>query len=136
MIQGLLQRLAEQRAAIGDAEAALRRLVEVGVGLPGPAEAGERVVGPLAAPQSAICAAPDCSTPLPVQTTGGQRRKYCCDTCRDRATQHRIRARRAEQAAAEDRAQAAAIVAQNTREGYTNLTWSNGHATAAEARDV
>jgi hypothetical protein len=49
MISDLLQRLAEQQAAITAAQAALRRLVELGL---------DGALGAPEAPQSAICAAP------------------------------------------------------------------------------
>jgi hypothetical protein len=135
VILDLLQRLAEQQAAITAAQAALHRLVELGVcgavdaaqAIP-PPEAAERVLGPLAAPESAICAAPDCSTPVPPQARPGRDKVYCSPRCRSRVAARRIRARKAEQEAAADRAQTVAILEQNASEGYSNLQWGNGHA--------
>jgi hypothetical protein len=128
MISDLLQRLAEQQAAITAAQAALRRLVELGL---------DGALGAPEAPQSAICAAPGCSTPLPVQTTGGQRRRYRSDLCRGQAATRRIRARRAEQEAAATRAQTVAVMDQAAQAGFpSTLKWNNGNATGTEERPI
>jgi hypothetical protein len=137
MILDLLERLAEQQAAITAAQVALHRLVELG--LDGAVVAQERAVADpascagdaSAAEQQAICAAPDCRTPVPPQARAGRAKMYCSTRCRSRAASRRTRKRKAEQEAAEDRAQAAAIVGQHAAEGYQTLQWRtpNGAAT-------
>jgi hypothetical protein len=132
MILDLLQRLAEQQRAITEAQVALHKLVELGLdaqdvlqgfpGTPTPAETASPVLGLPAAPQSAICAAPGCTTPLPVQTTRGRQRRYCSAACRTaaavaRAAANRRQAHLARKAAA-DRARTVAILEQNNAEGY------------------
>jgi hypothetical protein len=131
VIADLLQRLAEQQAAIAAAQAALHRLVELGLDRARdvqereeavqaatlPAEAASPV---LAAAGAAQRACQVCGEPLPARRRGaGQPRRYCSVKCAQRA----CRARKAERAAAADRAQARAILEQNVREGIENLQW-------------
>jgi hypothetical protein len=145
----LRTRLEAQLAAVVEAEAALARvqalcgLVIGPVGergpnpFPGPLTPvervgggccrSERVLGPSTGQQSAMRTCPGCGTQF---TREAPAQKYCDEACRVRLRNKRAyQAKRARRDEAE-RQQTVAIIEQNTREGYDNLPWSNGHAEA------
>ena len=123
-------------------EFALRELgVQVDAAVSRPAEApgeapvsGKAIIHPFRCVVASWRPAPDpmvaksceeCGAGYEVDARGAHRARYCSDACRQRACY--VRTSEAEQ----ERAATAAIVEQNSREGYGNLNWgskANGQA--------
>lgn len=138
----ILERLAEQQAAISDAQRALHRLAELGLGEIGPRSAhighqrpmpdpGLTLPADSASPATLqragsgrakkrlVCRAPDCGRKF----TPKGRQTYCSVRCRSRTNMHLARDRAAAR-------ETSAICEQNAAEGYDNLSWGTGNGAA------
>lgn len=149
----LVQRaqVAERLSALEQAEAAFVRLQQV-LGIEDAAESvqeppteamaeagpplrpdpAERALGTIAEQQAVpagyqLCEGPGCTIVFEVRGRGQRAKRYCSPACRAAAWTKRKAARED----AEDKAQAAAILAQHASEGYeTTLKWRATNGTA------
>jgi hypothetical protein len=90
-----------------------------------PADLPDRAQDAPTGQQSAMRSCPRCGGSFIKQAPA---QKYCGEDCQVEARNARALAYKRRRQAAAERVQTAAIVEQNQREGYGNLSWGNGHA--------